>query len=503
MPTFTATLDKLNIIADCEQRWLDGYYQYTVAAEGSNENTTTTFTLAGMGSVGPDYFIGANALQWVLVEAATQSIVGQYRRIISVTPSNSPSAGSMTFTVDRAFTATITDADTISFHRYRPDRFTAAYNTVVQTHEKLLYKLQQVTFPARSEMYDYGLPRGFTDVHRVTVDHHHATVKRDRFDRTASTTDPGGGYTEQTGSWGVNSSEQLYCVSDANGDRLLLNPEPNDARHNANLRTEMRIQGTTGNKDTYRTLAQLIAYKDANNYLAVVPLATTANTTGAIAVRKFDAGSEAADSPLVQAAVTLTTGTWYHVVTKMVGTRIQVWVDGVQLINLELQGTNTRYCEYEGAGWQLLKAGSPATDLVADGFLVSRIVPTAELGDYEVSRDRSLVRFGVTTTPYGFEDDQIVTVEGTAALSRLGADTTGALGTLTTDTVEMASTDIEYDFLLAKVAAAVMRRQAMDIGADGNLTAGSRELRALADEKDREAAMLVPMPQVGGGLVFA
>lgn len=500
MPTFTATQDKLNIIADTENRHLDGYYQYTVQTEAADENTTTTFSIAGLGAVGPDYFIGAGALQWVLVEAATQSIVGQYRRIVTVTPSSSPSAGSMTFTVDRAFTATITNADTVSFHRYRPDRFTTAYNRVVQTNQHVLYKLYQVDFPARSQVYDYGLPRGFTDVARVMVDAYRATVKRDRFDRDASTTDPGSGYTEAVGSFGVNSSEQLYCVSDANGDRLLLNPEPNDNLHNANIRTEMRLQGTTGDKDVYRTMAQLIAYKDSTNFLAVVLLATTANPTGAIALRKLDANSE---STLTQVAVTTTTGTWFHVVTKMVGNRVSVWVDGVQYINYELTGTNTRYAEYEGAGWQVLKAGSPGTDLVVDDILVSRIVPQQELNDYEVGRDRSTLRFGVTREPYGFVDDQIVTVDGTAALSRLGADSTGALATLTTDTIEISPTDAEYDYLLAKVAAAVMRQQAMDVGPDGQLSVTSERLRQLAAEMEADAALLLPMPQVGGDLVFA
>lgn len=499
MPSFTATLDKLNIIADCEQRWLDGYYQYTVANESSNENTTTTFLLSGMGSVGPDYFIGANALQWVLVEAATQSIVGQYRRIISVTPSS----GNMVFTVDRAFTATITDADTVSFHRYRPDRFTAAYNTVVQTNEALLYKLQQISFPARSMVYDYGLPVGFTDVHRVLVDHEHAKVLRDRFDRTASTSDPGIGLVAVSGTWGVNSSEQLYSSSDTASDILKLTPDPNENMKNANIHIEARFKGDVNSDNAgglatgtdYRTFAILPAYKDATNFLAVYMLDSV------VAIAKADGG--VVTPVLTSAATTTTNNVWYRLVVRMVGDRVLVWVDGVQKLNYQLTGTNTRYLEYEGVAVELLKSGTPTIDMVVDDLLVSHIVPTAEIGDWEVSRDRTQMRFGVRTTPYAFEDDQIVTVEGTAALSRLGADTTGALGTLTTDTVEMASTDIEYDFLLAKVAAAVMRRQAMDIGADGNLTVGSERLRALAAEKDAEAAGLVHMPEVGGSLVFA
>ena len=302
---------------------------FTTTGAGSSTTAVST-DLTGY----PNDYFNTGPQWWLLAEDGTYA--GQWREVSDFVQSTG------TVTVSRAFGGTIASGVVCSLWRYRPDSYTLAVNDARRTIAHACYKVETdyvlVTDTTRRTC---GVPRGMTDVWRVSLEAEGSLLFKDLFDRGDSTTTAGSDYTATTGTWGI-ISERLYSVTDADGDILTRDPDVQDGTLQAILR------GTLNSASVYRTPALVFRLFedyagaiDTNNYLLVRLL------NGSVDLRKVDGGTE---SSLTTASLTTSDGVDYVVRVMFVGGAIRVWVDDVELITYQLTGLNLKYLSGTKAG---------------------------------------------------------------------------------------------------------------------------------------------------------
>ena len=399
--------------------------------------TTTTVVDSGLSGWGDNEF-----QEWYALAGADAGSPGQYRTVDSFTAS--------TLTLRTAMTNAVGNDNDYYLHRFRPDWYTLAGNVARRSLYPLIYR--QVTgfiVPRTSTVY--GLPRNMRAVGRVfSVSAAGLLVKGDKFDRAASTTEPGPGWIETAGNWGV-IGERLYSQTDADADLVTLDVEIKDGV------IEYTLTGTTNHDTVYRTPALL--FRIMEDYLGAIDTANCLVVrllgTGALAyvdLRKRDGGTETSLATGTQVTVN---GTYYTTRVMFSGTRIRVFVDDIELINYELLGADTKYLEGQRTGIRLDKAGSPGTDARVDNIYAYAMRDYGDVTDWR--QQGTALTFTHTPSPV-----HLLAVEGGAVLSALPAatDSSAGAGALTSDTTavwEILTTDPVWELLVTQGAAELHR----------------------------------------------
>ena len=286
----------------------------------------------------------------------------------------------------------------------------------------------------------FSLPANMTAVHRV----YEAGEKKlfDNFTRGNDTSSAGGDWSAAAGTWGI-SSNQLYSVTDTDGDLLLQDFTTKDPF------IQCRVKGTLNHATTVRVPGLVFRYADSSNYY-VVQL-----KNGSVDLRKVVGGSE---SSLSTGTLTTADGTEYLVQILVRGNRIQVWVDTTLYIDYA-DNTTFAFQEYTQAGFRLSKGGAPATAARWDGYWIFN----CNVGEVDAPRwraDGSHVHFDRDyPVLYSNPRSKLLVVDGGSPLSQLASNSTAASppGLITDETakVEIATTDKEWMLLIAYAKAAL------------------------------------------------
>lgn len=434
--TARRALAEITVHQDPDGNWVTGYKTYATTSAGVAGGTTSV--VAALDGIGADYVL---ALPWLLANDLTNA--GEFRRATSF---------SGTTITHVAFGAQVATATSLDAYPYRPNFYTLAFNRAIPKVYPGIYRYLTSHVIANAERKDgqagrsYGVPRNMRRVHSVTRQGH--LVLRDLFDRAASTTDLGNGWTAASGdTWGVNA-ENAYSVTDADGDYAT---QPTKIRDGV---WEFTVRGTLAHNTTYRTIGLIFRHAedrngalDHDNYMVVRLLSsTTAASGGRVDLRKVERGIEAS---LATGSLTTTNDVDYRVRVEAIGTRIAVWVDDIQYINYELLGTELRFVDFTRWGLRIDVGGSPGTAArVAEiyAFETTNPIVYTDLQTNRGGRTFELGRFGAS--PSG-----ILLVEGSEQLSLFGADsTTGALTNDSTAILELANTNEAWQTLVQAAA---------------------------------------------------
>ncbi len=356
---------------------------------------------------------------------------GEWRRIITFAPLTG------TVTVNRAFTAQTATAEASELHVIPPGLYTKAGNEAIYKVRDMIYReVDSFLLPDNTDDW-YHFPRGMrtlNHIYRVGSQ----TIK-DLFDRADSTTNPGTGWVATTGTWGV-ISERLYAQTDANGDFLTRKIDLRDGYIRATVR------GTPNHATVYRI--PVLAFRIREDYLKAVDTTTCLLVrlqNAVVDLRKNDGGTE---TSLATATQTTTNGVDYIIEVLFIGSRIRIWVDGVELISYELLGTDLKYTSYPQVGVRWDKGGAPATAARLDdyyAYLVNRTVPFV---DYEVQPNSLTLRIPAAGHGYPWEGELLM-VLGQAKLTEMAADTTfETIAADTTAVLEITTGDPAYQLLL-------------------------------------------------------
>lgn len=404
--------------------WLAG----TTTSNGNAGGTTVVASaLVGYG----DSFFSSH---WLLITSG--SYAGQWRRVSDFTNSSG------TLTVVNAYGGQILSGVTYELHVLRPDLITASFNEAIVKAYPAVRRAMQAWQVATARSYSYPFPRGMRELSRVRYDYGASVRKSDNWaDDADSVLTAGDDYTAVAGTWGV-SSEQLYSVTDA--DANLLTYATGLSVGDMWLRA--RVKGTLNHASVYRSPALVLRYTDSSNYLVVRLL------NGAVALRKVDGGSE---SSLATGSLTTSDGVLYTLEVLAVGSRVQVWVDGVQLIDYELLGTDTRYGAFTTVGFRLDKAGSPATAARWDDWRVHGVGEVRPVPDWEQDAYRRTWTVGAQAWTPPLTTGHLFWLDGTAPLSGFTEDTTpGTLDSDSTAKLEIETGTPEWELLLHYAAGA-------------------------------------------------
>ena len=353
-----------------------------------------------------------------------------------------------TVTVPRAYTGQVAGSVTAELHEFRPDWYTQAIIQAIREVYPHVYRpiLSYIVPGFGSGSAEggggnsYRVPRNMRDVLRVLIG---GDLKiRDLFDRADSTTDPGAGWTEATGNFGV-ISERFYSVDDGNGDLAIR------AESLPNGMIQCIVRGTLLSGTVYRIPS--IVFRCMEDRTGAIPAAASRSYLVArlnasnVELRNVDVGSEDA---LVQISTTTSDGTDYVLRTAFQGRTVRVWVDDVLLIAYELIGLNEKYINYGrfGVRWDL--SGAPATAARFDDYQAWSLDSLHELGDWEQAADRITLR-SPGHGRVGPSSSSILQIEGRAMLTAPTDDTTfETLDTDTTDRMEIQLTEPAWGLLL-------------------------------------------------------
>jgi len=454
-----------------------GYRTYDTTTGGSS----STAIIAALSGIGADYLL---AMPWGLANDGTQAL--SFRRASQL--------DSTTVTFANAFGGTIATAVSMDFYPFRPSLYTEALNRAMAKLYPGVYRIvtsHLITHAARKTGQGnavYPFPRNMQRVHRLT--HWGSTVATDLFDRAASTTTPGDGWTVDVGTFGV-ISERGYAVTDADGDRMSRTEDMKDGV------LEMIVRGTLNSGATYRSPALL--FRMAEDYTGAIDYANCLVVrllNAVVDLRKRDGGTE---TSLATATQTTSDGVDYVLRVQFVGDRIRVWVDDLELISFQLTGLNAKYLQNPRVGVRLDKGGSPATAARFDDFYAFGQTSPFEWTDWEQNRDSFTLNIPAisTTAPTG-----LLLVEGSAPLTAFAADGTEALVTDTTAIVEIATTDFAYLTLIEQARAELFRLLSAEIYPTG-IPQNSAQYLELAKEAAMNAAAMKRMPRAAAGFRHA
>lgn len=416
-----------------------GSKPYTFSTSGAGSSVQAV--ASSMANFGDGFFD-----DWfLLVETGAESV--KWRAIALATP---PAYVSSTgaFNVLPALAGAPGASVTCSVHIFNPALYTLAYNRA----KNLAFP--GVSYPIRNwggliavaDQYQYPLPRGIVRANRVLSERVDSRVYYDLFTRAnsallAGTATSGATYTAQTGLGGI-SSNKLYFPNDADLDLITTDPAIKDGYFQAML------EGTLNHATVYRCPDLVFHFLDTSNYLAV------RLRNALVELIKRDGGT---DTVLASAVQTTTNAVQYVTRVQYLGSRISVWVDEVELIQYELQGTDLKYIAYTPIGFRLSKAGAPATNARIDDAKFHKWVRAEDRHDWLQSPGQNILLFGQTGEALQpFVSDRVIIVEGRRYLTALADDTT--TGTLASDavaTIELAIDSQEWEVLLAYGKAAM------------------------------------------------
>lgn len=411
------------------------------------------FTTTSIGNAGKTTAVAAELIGWgddfpkdryTLLTSGNNA--GEWRRISDFTSSSG------TITVVTAYTNQVASGVTGELHVFRPDLYTTAINHAIVDAYPAVYKpVTGFALTRSGGQAWYGTPRGMRDIVRVSYSTGSEKAS-DGFDRDDSTTTAGSDYTAAAGTWGI-SSNKLYAVTDANANLLTRDVGAPDGYLKA------RISGTLNSATDYRSPALVFRFDedDSGNdtYLCVRLL------NGSVDLRKNDNGTE---SSLDTGTLTTSDGVDYIVEVLFTGPWVRVFVDGVELINYELLGTDLKYLAYEAAGFRLDKGGSPATAARWDDWRVHKAGAWVEVHDFEQTPDRRAFQLGGAGHAPGFATDTLLIIEGRAPLTLLSENTTwGTLASYSTAVLEIATDDPAWDVLIQTALAYLYRLAAQPV----------------------------------------
>lgn len=422
------------------------YWPLTTSGAGNAGGTTVVFSsLSGLSA--PNIIN-----KYLLLTSGTDA--GNWRFVSGFTVSSG------TMTVPRAYSAQVASSVTAELHEFRPDLYTQAITQAIRETYPFVYRpiLSHIIPGYGSGTSDGGAvvfraPRNMRDVLRVmmTTDR----LVKDRFDRADSTTDPGAGWNEATGNWGV-SSEEFYSVDDANGDLAIRDDDmPNGL-------IQAIVRGTMADASTYRTPAIVFRCSEDRNgdvpaaasrsYLVVRLKETATNAAGAVDLRKVDGGTE---TSLAEASVATLDATRYLLRVEFQGRTVRVWVDDVMLIDYELTGLNEVYTSYGRFGLRWDTAGAPATAARVNDFQAWSLGGLRELDDWQQDADRIGLRSPAAGL-VGPHSTSLLQLEGRALLTAPTDDTTfETLDTDTTDRMEISTSEPTWALFLTYAAHAL------------------------------------------------
>jgi hypothetical protein len=390
--------------------------------------------------------------KYLLIEEGEED--GEYR----VASSFAPASG--TVTVRRAYSGTIATSMSAHLHDYSPHLYTLGINEAIRETYRAVYRpiLHHTFVRQPGTQRTIPLPRDMERVMRVMEDQRASEKVRDYFDRSDSTSAPGGKWAATVGTWGI-TSEGLYCVSDTDGDLIIATPNP----HLQNGVIEWRVRGDTTNSAS-RVLSLVFRVND--DFTAALGVRLINST---VVLRKLDGGSW---STLTSATATTTEAIDYVVRVQFDGSWVSVWVDDRQYIQYELTGTDLQYLGYaesgEGTygnfGFRLEKEGSPslaATATRVGHVFAHEIVGRVERGDWQRTAEGRMIDLRTQNRGWALTEGKMLWLEGAAPLTQLTADTTfESLASDSTDVVEIQTTDPAYEVLVQWAAYAVLRSAA-------------------------------------------
>ena len=436
MPYFLASATKANLRQATSERLAD-WWSLTTSSAGNAGGTTAVFaSLIGIPTSSIDNL-------YLLLTGATNT--GEWRPITGFDPSNG------IITVARAFTAQTAITETAELHAISPALYTLAGNEATAKSWDAVFRPIDghfITNPSPAQLgrighYSIGKPRNMREVTRIVrVGHAHVA---DLFKRADSATAPGLSWTASTGTWGT-TSELFYSVTDADGDFVTWDAKLKDGY----LRIVARGDTTTANN---RWLAG--AFRIRKDYLGALDLTTCLRVralNGAVDLVKRDAGS---DTTLATSTQTVADSTDYMIEVTFEGSRIRVWLDGVEVISYELLGTDLKYLDYEGLGTRLEKTGSPGAAARASAFYAYSGNPV-EIAEWRQNGDRIEIDQPAANT--------LLQIEGMALLTAGAADSTfETIASPTTAVYEIQTSDPGWNVLVDTAAALLRARISPDI----------------------------------------
>ncbi|GEM_PF-4885076 len=443
----------------------------TATSAGNAGGTTAVFS----GLIGRP--VSSIENRYLLLNSGTNA--GEWRPITTFAPASG------TITVSKAFGAQVASAVTAELHVIPPHLFSKAGNEAIYKAGTAVYR--QVEGHILPDSVDdwYAMPRGMRTVQQILRTG--SSVVKDLFDRADSTTNPGTGWVETAGNWGV-ISERLYAQSDADADFLTRDVALKDGYIRATLRSD-----TTASH--YRCPA--LAFRIREDYAGTVD--TTACLlvrllNGEVDLRKNDAGTE---TSLATSTQTVTEAVDYLVEILYVGSRIRVWLDGVEVISYQLLGTDLKYTQYPQVGIRWDKAGTPTVTARVDDYYAYNLAYTLPFTDWEQQADSLSIRIPAQGNKYPLSGELLL-VQGMGVLTEMAADTT--YDTIASDTaavMEIQTTDPAWQKLIAH-AKAILYEHASQPGntADATERGEYREMAAAARAALKDTERLA-MPQVG------
>jgi hypothetical protein len=353
-----------------------------------------------------------------------------------------------TTTAISAYTAQVASSVTWEMHTFPPSMLHRAINLAIMDAYPNVYRPVTGFLLAVNNQSWYGTPRNMRDILRVSVVNEGSKIITDDFDRTTSATTAGDDYNASVGTWGIVDNK-LYSQSDADGDLLIRDVEIKDGLWRA------RVAGTLDSDTDYRSPV-LVFRKDADDADTYLGVRLRNNLVQLLRV------SNGTTTVLDSHAVTTSNGVDYIVQVWAVGPWIRVFVDGVELVNHQLLGTDVQYANFDQAGFRLDKAGSPGSSARWNDWRVHKAEDLIEISDFEQSADRRSFRLAKAGhTPY-LTSGSLIVVEGRAPLTELPADTLagmtyGDVGDDSTATLEIETDDPAWSLLLDYALARLYR----------------------------------------------
>ena len=446
MAVVAATVSKLTarralaeIVVGPDMR-TSGYRTYTAAS-----GTTTTAVISALSGIGADYVL---ALPWC-VNNTDLTVPFEFRRATDLSGT--------TVTFANAFGAAVATDDELDFFSYRPSIYTTALNRAIPAVWPGIYRYLNSHLIANGSRKEgggslYSLPRSMRRVSRVVQSG--SLSLRDLFDRVASTTTLGDGWAAASGdTYGV-IGEELYCVSDVDGDYVTRSEKIKNGV------IEFQVRGVLAHNVNYRTFALMFRHAedyagalDHNNYLVVRLLSATAAASGGVVdLRKVDGGTE---SSLTTAAVTTTNAVNYTVRVEWIGARIRVWIDDIQLIDFALTGANAKFIDNAGRwGFRNDLGGSPGANTTTTAGRIANLYAFASNAaipwhDWRANADEETIQIPAIST---LSPSGLLSIEGSAPLTLFSADAAQTLVLDTTAVLEIATTDPAWQTLIQAAA---------------------------------------------------
>jgi lysophospholipase L1-like esterase len=191
-----------------------------------------------------------------------------------------------------------------------------------------------------------------------------STLFSDTYDRANSATTLGSSWTAVAGTFGISSNEG-YCVSDANGDMAI-----NSTALTANdfiVTCDMKGDVTDGTNTNVRKPSIVVRYVDANNYWYVNFFSNQ------FVLCKYESGTVTVLA--TSTSDTFANNTYYNIKVKCIGSTFYIAVNYLWRAAYTMTGAeNTKYGNSKLVGKRLSKSGTPSVAARWDNYKVESII---------------------------------------------------------------------------------------------------------------------------------